>query len=644
MTKGGTGGSGGTWILTGNNTYTGVTTVNNGILQIGDAANGGTTGSLGTGNTTLASGTTLLFNRNSALVHAGKISGAGAVTVQTNTVTLTGGNNYTGGTSVSNGATLNIGNGGALASLDGGSAIVNDGFMKFNNSSEIITRFATISGTGNFEIGGTGKIGFLGPKTYTGWTLIDAGATLAISVGNETLGMATSVITNNGTLYMQRQDYSSFIITNNIVGTGKLVKDCNNVNDGDITLYGTNTYTGDTCIGSGGVILGDNFTAGAGEISALSRVIFTNSSSGNDNRRLFVFNRPDNFTFPNDILTATPTSTSTGNRGIVKQIGPGVVTLTGAIGYWLDGTAVSNGVLQVGNGGTTGAIGTNTATVVGGLVFNRSDAVTFGGGINGTGAVVQAGSGVLTLTGAINLWNTNADTAIYTVGSLTASNGTLVVTGGFVNGNVNVSGGTLAAAAIGTVGSLGVSNSLTISSGTVSVALNKSLAQSNSVFTVETNLVATGGTLKLVNAAGAPSLVVGDQFFVFNKAVTGGNLITVVPPTGVTVENDLAVNGSVKVLTAPVGPGVFTNPTGVTGMQVQNGTNLVLTATNGQSGDAYYLLWSTNVAKPFPQWKTVATNVLGLSGNYTFIGTNVVVPGIAFTLQCFELSSTNYNP
>ena len=52
---------GGTLTLTGANNYTGATTINAGTLQIG---NGGTTGTLGSGNVTIASGATLEINRS----------------------------------------------------------------------------------------------------------------------------------------------------------------------------------------------------------------------------------------------------------------------------------------------------------------------------------------------------------------------------------------------------------------------------------------------------------------------------------------------------------------------------------------------------------------------------------------------------
>ena len=558
LTKGGVGGSGGEWDLIGNNTYSGLTTVNNGVLRIGQ---GTATGSLGTGNT-LLNGGTLIFNRTNSLTYGGAISGGGAVIVQSGTVTLSADNNFTGGTSISNGATLNVGSGGATGGLAIGNAVVNNGMLVFNSSAiHNISGFnGVVSGTGNIEVK-AGKQGLYGANSYTGWTLIDSGATLQISQGNEGSGTDTSVITNNGTLLMLRQDYGVFIITNNIVGTGILMEDDGNANDGDVTLRGTNTYTGGTRIGAGHVILGDGITPGAGSI--VGDVNFTNSQTGNDGRRLLMFNRPDSFTFPGNITGTNNGDANQSRRGQVQQNGTGVVTLTGANTY-LDGTIVSNGVLQVGNGGTIGTIGTGNATVTATLVFNRSDALTFSGGVIGTGLVAQAGSGTLTLSGAINLWNTNGDTAVYTAGTLAASNGTLVVTGGRVGGNVNVSGGMLSPSAIGTIGSMALTNAVTnttmnISSGGVLVTVNKSLAPSNSVIMAANgNVVATGGTVKLASYGAA--LAPGDKFVIFRQLdgitplpVTGGATMTVSAPGVTSFVNNLATDGSVTVsaVTAP---------------------------------------------------------------------------------------------
>ena len=45
---------------------------------------------------------------------------------------------------------------------------------------------------------------------------------------------------------------------------------------------------------------------------------------------------------------------------------------------------------------------------------------------------------------------------------------------------------------------------------------------------------------------------------------------------------------------------------------------------------------------PLGQWRTVATNVPGANGTFTFIGTNVFAPGNP--RQFYILGNTNYNP
>ncbi|KRB01660.1 adhesin [Devosia sp. Root685] len=77
--------------------------------------------------------------------------------------------------------------------------------------------------------------------------------------------------------------------------------------------------------------------------------------------------------------------------GSLTKDGVGMLTLTGANIYG-GGTTITAGTLQLGNGGTSGSIVGNVANS-GVLAFNRSDTVTFGGTITGTGGVWQVGSG-----------------------------------------------------------------------------------------------------------------------------------------------------------------------------------------------------------------------------------------------------------
>ena len=88
----------GTLTLTGDNIYTGGTTISAGTLSLG---NGGTSGSV-VGN--IVDSGALIFNRSNALTYAGLISGTGTVTKSgAGTLTLTGDNIYTGITTVAGG-------------------------------------------------------------------------------------------------------------------------------------------------------------------------------------------------------------------------------------------------------------------------------------------------------------------------------------------------------------------------------------------------------------------------------------------------------------------------------------------------------------------------------------------------------------
>jgi hypothetical protein len=52
----------------------------------------------------------------------------------------------------------------------------------------------------------------------------------------------------------------------------------------------------------------------------------------------------------------------------------------------------------------------------------------------------------------------------------------------------------------------------------------------------------------------------------------------------------------------------------------------VIVGNNGLYGVAYRTLMSTNLAQPLNQWTPVATNVLGVDGNFTITVTNTVNP------------------
>ncbi len=549
----------GKWVLTANNTYSGATTIANGILQVGV---GGASGSLGSGN--IVNNGSLVFNTTSTLTN-GTISGTGNLTKDgSGTVVLPGDNSYGGATTI-NAGTVQVGNGGATGKLSATAPVVNNGTFVFNSSGLFtLNGGGAISGTGNVIVRGVGGLlKAIAPNTYTGWTLIESGATFQPCEGNQG-ALVSSVVTNHGTLKFVNQVDSTFTYAGPIVGTGMLLKEGNNVLPYDLPLTGTNTYTGGTFIAHGGIILGDGVTPGAGSI--VGNVIFTNSPVAETTRKL-AFNRPDDVTFPG--LITFSASLPFGNRGIVEQRGTGTLTLTADNDY-PGGTVISNGVIQVGNGGTTGAIGTGPATVDGILVFNRANDLTYGGVISGLGSVVKLGAGTLTLTGTNNIQ-----------GSLTVSNGALFLNNDNLAISTAVYGGTLggtgtfygpitleagttfspgaSASAIGTFTAI---SDLTLG-GNVAVQVNRSLAQSNDVTVVTGALAKTGtGTLTVANLG--PTLVVGDKFTLFSQPVANGAALTV-SGGGATWVNNLAVDGSITVATVtapPTPPTLVVSPSG----------------------------------------------------------------------------------
>ena len=193
----------GTWILSGTNTYSGITTVSAGTLQIGD---NGTTGMLGTNN--VVNNAVLDFNRADNLTDSGVISGTGTVVQDGDgTVTFTKNHTYSGPTLINSG-TLALNGGGSFSN----SSVINIAIgatldvSAHTGGSLTLTSGKTLTGNGsvngNFIVASGAKLmpgNSIGTLIFNNQLTLSAGCTTTMEVsGSPVAGDRLKVF---GTLY-----------------------------------------------------------------------------------------------------------------------------------------------------------------------------------------------------------------------------------------------------------------------------------------------------------------------------------------------------------------------------------------------------------------------------------------------------------
>jgi autotransporter-associated beta strand protein len=187
------GGLGGTVILTNNNTYTGVTYLNNGTLQVG---NGTPLGSISTLSAIRDNGV-LTFNRPDA-TSIGAVSGSGNLTqLGTGVLTLTANNALSGVVTVSSG-TLQMGSGGAAGSVSNAISLVDNATVAINNSGSVGYPRA-ISGVGDVVNVGTGSFVIATNEAYTGNTIVSNGTMVLAASGS--VSNTANIIVKSGAVF-----------------------------------------------------------------------------------------------------------------------------------------------------------------------------------------------------------------------------------------------------------------------------------------------------------------------------------------------------------------------------------------------------------------------------------------------------------
>ncbi|HSY19457.1 MAG TPA: hypothetical protein VK815_14035, partial [Candidatus Acidoferrales bacterium] len=111
------------------------------------------------------------------------------------------------------------------------------------------------------------------------------------------------------------------------------------------------------------------------------------------------------------------------------------------------------------------------------------------------------------------------------------------------------------------------------------------------------------GTLTVNNTG--PALVAGQKFYLFDQPLPNGGSLTIVPPAGVVFTNNLAIDGSLTVVSSQP-----PQPPHITGISL-SGTDLVINGTNGLAGEQYNVLTTSNLTLPLSQWTVLPTNTFG---------------------------------
>lgn len=377
-------------VLSGNNTWSGATTVNAGTMRLGAGTgmtnatvltvNGGTldlngfsktvTNLSGTGGAIALGAGALTVNQVAAGTYAGVIGGTGALIKNSaGTLTLTGANTYTGGTTV-NAGTLQ----GNATSLQGN--IANNAAVIFNQAAAG-TYAGVMSGTGSLTKSNTGTLILIGANTYTGRTTVSAG-TLQ---GNST-SLQGNIVNAAAVVFDQAVagTYASVLS-----GTGSLTKS----GAGTLTLTGVNTYAGGTSFNGGTLAAASDAQLGTGNLTFNGGALQT-TAAFNSAKAASLLGAG---TIDTNGFAASLGGAITGAGSLVK-VGAGTMTLTGTNTY-SGGTTVSAGALQGNSTSLQGNI-VNSAAVV----FDQAAAGTYAGLMSGTGSLTKNSAGTLTLTGA----------------------------------------------------------------------------------------------------------------------------------------------------------------------------------------------------------------------------------------------------
>jgi autotransporter-associated beta strand protein len=584
---------GGTLTLSGNNAYTGATTLNAGTLQIGHANALGTSGNITFGGGTLQYGSGITTDLSSRLKNS-----ASAIIVDTNAHNVTfasaiDSTNSNGLTKIGTGnLTLNA------ANTFNGATSVNNGILVLGNA--LALQNSALDTTAS--VAGNSTVGLRAPTT----TLTLGGLT-----GSKDLASLFTTTSGNYSSVTSLTLNPGIGVTNSYSGNianGAAGMTLIKTGAGTQILSGNNSYTGVTTFNAGTLQIGHanalgtsgNITFGGGTLQYGSGITTDLSSRlKNSASAIIVDTNANNVTFASAIdssnsggltktgsgtLTLSATNTYTGST----TISAGNLTLLG--GNALSNTesvilAIAAGVglnidasEQIGGlqgGGATGGIVTIAANQT--LTVNQQSDQTFAGVIAGSGALTKSGTGALILSGN----NTYSGSTIVTAGTLqtsgatglgasvnfnTSSTSSLVINGATSTTNFNISNippnGTSATVNLSGSDTLTVSTNFIVGAGTNANAATATgiLNQSSGTVAGNTLIVGRNGANGTWNLSGGSAT--GTSLQIGSNVFGGANGTGTVAPTGTVNISGGSINTTTSVLVGVGGaPGYIANGT-----------------------------------------------------------------------------------
>ncbi|HEY0457322.1 MAG TPA: hypothetical protein VGE41_13205 [Verrucomicrobiae bacterium] len=507
-----------------------------------------------------------------------------------------------------------------------------------SNNLVIVTGSGSILSAGNLNVGNAGSFNRL--LVTNGAAVINSGARIGnsgMSTGNLAVITGTNSYWSNtsGILYIGNGGPTNRLVISN----GGVVQSSQSALDGNTTSASPGGHYNSVLVtdpGSLWTMNADLFIAWAG---SFDQFIITNGAVVQCGSS-YVAGNPSGFISSNNLLVVTGTNSlwrcnvglQFGSDGFDNRL---LITNGGTLlaGSFLNGfnPSASNNSVVVDGGSflvtnlsqmSRAEIRRGSLTLNSGLVATdllvltngRQNQFTFNGGsfqsgqtTNSNGAVFAVGNGV---SNAVFTLLRNG-THVFGNGLQISSNGALKGNGTIIGDVTNAPGGTLAPGPSSR--RLNINGRLVLSPGSTNIfeLFHSPLTNDNIAGLAS---VSYGGTLLLMNLSG--TLSNGDNFKLFSAAAYSGNFDTLVPSSpgpGLKWNTSaLPITGTLRVVSTNTPAPALTN------LSLLNPTNLLINASGGIAYDPVFLLTSTNITLPAPNWIPVVTNFFDSTGNASF--------------------------